>query len=402
MPWTVRLGWPLATEASPLTLTHPGMQPRTSPLLSVVIPTRERAQTLAFTLATALDQHSRDYEVVVSDNASTDSTAEVVARLKDGRVRYVHTGQRLSMCGNYEFALKHASGEYVVYIGDDDAVIPGALDRLLTHLRACAQPTIHMWPLHIYDWPVGGRPARVAYLAPAREPSILDLKAKARFVISMGGWRYGDLPSPYHSAIPKHILDSIRSCTGKVFHSTQPDVFTGMAIPAFADQAVNLGQTVTLNGRSAQSNGLGFVQRNALANIERFIREYGDYQFHSALYPEVPAAANMIPDAVLMACDLFPQVYAGSDFNFSAMWAYICRLGFVSHGEVLRHRAAIAQRHPFSLASFLSMSAVHELSTLRRTVLNQFMPLGELKHRTPDNIHDFVRTLAPSRGPAPT
>ena len=124
------------------------------------------------------------------------------------------------------------------------------------------------------------------------------------------------------------------------------------------------------------------------------------YQFHPALYPQVPVAANMIPDAVLMARDLFPQVYAGSEFNFSAMWAYICRLGFVSNSEVLRHRAAIARSHPFSLASFLSRSAVHELSAVRRTVLNKFMPLGELKHRTPDNIHDFVRTLAPSRGPA--
>lgn len=372
------------------------MQPRIKPLLSVVIPTRERAQTLAFTLATALDQESRDYEVVVSDNASADHTADVVEGMQDGRVRYFHTGQRLSMCGNYEFALEQAAGDYVVYIGDDDAVIPGALDRLLKHLRAAPEPLIHMWPLHIYDWPVDGRPARVAYLAPTRDPSKLDLKAKARFVASVGGWRYGDLPSPYHSAIPTRILDSIRSRTGKVFHSTQPDVFTGMAIPAFADHAINLGQTVTLNGRSAKSNGLGFVQRNARANIERFIKEYGDYRFHSSLYPDVPGAANMIPDAVLMARDLFPEVYAGTDFNYSAMWAYICRLGFVSHAEVLRHRAAIGRQHPFKPASFLSMSAVHELSAIRRTVLNQFMPLGDLRHHTPDNIHDFVRTLSPS------
>ena len=378
------------------------MQSFDKPLLSVVIPTRERAATLAFTLATALDQKSADYEVVVSDNASEDGTRAVVtARAADDpRVRYANTGRRLSMCGNYEFALEQTRGDYVVYIGDDDAVIPGALDRLLSHLRVASEPLIHTWPLHIYDWPVDGKPAQVAYLAPTRPPFELDLKAKARFVISVGGWRHGDLPSPYHSAIPTHLLDAIRARTGKVFHSTQPDVFTGMAIPAFADRAVNLGQTVTLNGRSARSNGLGFVQRNALPNIERFIREYGDYRFHPTLYPGVPGAANMIPDAVLMARDMFPDLYAGTPFDYSAMWAYVCRLRFVSHSEVLRQHRAIARQHPFKLSTFLSMSAVHELSAVRRSVLNRFMPLGSLRQHTPDNIHDFVRMLAASPLPA--
>jgi len=375
------------------------MQPFDKPLVSVIIPTRERADTLAFTLATALDHQSRDYEVVVSDNASADHTRTVVERFQDGRIQYFNTGRRVSMCGNYEFALEQARGDYVIYIGDDDAVIPGALDQLLARFRVAQEQVIHMWPLHIYDWPVDGKPAHVAYLAPVREPTELDLKAKARFVVSVGGWRYGDLPSPYHCAIPKRILDAIRQRTGKVFHSTQPDVFTAMAIPAFADRAINLGQTVTLNGRSARSNGLGFVQRSALANIERFIREYGDYRFHPTLYPGVPGAANMIPDAVLMARDLFPEVYGGVDFNYSAMWAYICRLRFVSHRDVLRQRAGIRRQHPFRISSFLSMSAVHELSAVRRTMLNRIMPLGSFRQHTPDNIHDFVRALAKAPNP---
>ncbi len=363
-------------------------------LLSLVVPTRERAQTLAFTLATALDQHSLDYEVVVSDNASTDDTRAVVDRLDDERIRYFNTDQRLSMCGNYEFALERARGVYVIFIGDDDAVIPGALDHLLSLLRAASQPTIHTWPLHIYDWPVDGKPARVAYLAPVRAQTELDLKAKARFVISMGSWKYYELPSPYHSAIPRQILTAIRERTGRVFHSTQPDVFTAMAIPAFADRAVNIGQTITLNGRSAQSNGLGFIKRSALANIERFIREYGDYQFHPTLYPGVAGPVNMIPDAALVARDLFPELYAGVAFNYSAMWAYVCRMRFISHADVMRMQFQIRHRHPFSLTAFLALSAVHEMSVVRRKVLNRLTPLGELKVHTPDNIQEFVRTLA--------
>ncbi|RYG57316.1 MAG: glycosyltransferase, partial [Alphaproteobacteria bacterium] len=141
-----------------------------TPIVSVLVPTRERANTLKSTLASALDQKSPDYEVVVSDNCSQDDTAVVVAGLNDPRVQYFKTSSRLSMCDNYEFALEKARGTYVIIIGDDDAIIPGALDELIATLKAAPTPTIHMWPLHTYDWPTTDRPARADYLAPRVAP----------------------------------------------------------------------------------------------------------------------------------------------------------------------------------------------------------------------------------------
>lgn len=376
------------------------MTPDGAPLLSLIIPTRERARTLSYALATALDQRSQAFEVVVSDNASADETRTVVEGFDDPRVRYFNTGGRLSMCDNYEFALERARGVYVVIIGDDDAVFPGALDLLLSRLDAEQEPVIHMWPLNVYDWPHDGRGAKVAYLAPTRPPSEMDLKARARFVVSVGGWKYYELPSPYHCAVPRWILSAIRERTGRVFHSTQPDVFTAMAIPAFVDRAVNIGRPVTLHGRSSQSNGLGFVKRSAIANIERFIREYGDYAFHETLYPGVAGAANMIPDAVLKARDLFPELYSGQPFNYSAMWAYVCRLRFASHATVLNHRAGIRKRQPFSVEKFLLFSLVHELSAIRRKALDLVTLSAPSERHPPDNIQEFARRLARVGEPA--
>jgi glycosyltransferase involved in cell wall biosynthesis len=370
------------------------------PKISLIIPTRERADTLAFTLRTALAQNTRDYEVIVSDNASTDATRDVVQGFTDPRVRYVNTGRRLSMCDNYEFGLEHATGQYTVYIGDDDAVMPGGLDDLVATLDALQAPTIHMWPLHVYDWPVGRRPAHVEYLAAPREPAPIDLKSKGRFVLSVGGWKYGEMPSVYHCAVPRVHLDGIRARTGRVFHSTQPDVFTALALPAFADVAINLGRSITFNGRSARSNGLGFVDRSARQNIERFIAEYGDYNFDPSLDPAVGGAANMIPDAVLLACRLFPELYDSRDFNFSAMWAYVCRLGFVSHGTVLRSAAAIRRRQKFRVSAFLFYSAIHQAGALRRNYLNARLERGPFERHTPDNIFDFASALvAAGRSP---
>ena len=96
----------------------------TKPFISVIIPTRERADTLLFAIKTAFDQNSDDYEVIVSDNFSQDNTKEVVESFSDPRLVYVNSGRRLSMCDNYEFGLEHARGEYIIFIGDDDAIMP--------------------------------------------------------------------------------------------------------------------------------------------------------------------------------------------------------------------------------------------------------------------------------------
>jgi hypothetical protein len=297
------------------------------------------------------------------------------------------------MCDNYEFALSQARGKFVIFIGDDDAVMPRALDKLITILRGGPARMIYMWPLHIYDWPIGSQPARVAHLARGKAATQIDLKRKAATVMRLGGWKYYELPSPYHCAVPKTILDAIRLRTGRVFHSTQPDVFTAMAIPAVADRAQNVGFTITLNGRSARSNGLGFVSQSALPNIERFIGEYGDYKFHPSLYPGVSGAAKMIPDAVLVAQELFSDFYGNVGFNYDSMWAYVCRLGFVSRSQILQSTKEIRKSHRFNPAIFLMYSVVHDIAANRRRLLDHLTPMGSLKVHAPDNIFDFVKIL---------
>ncbi|MDD5273647.1 MAG: glycosyltransferase family 2 protein, partial [Methylovulum sp.] len=123
------------------------------PLISIVIPTRERAYTLKYTLQTALDQANDNFQIVVSDNFSQDNTKEVVDAFADPRITYVNTGNRLSMCDNWDFAFNYVKGEYVIYIGDDDGVMPGAINKLETIIKATPS-LIYNWELHSYIWPI--------------------------------------------------------------------------------------------------------------------------------------------------------------------------------------------------------------------------------------------------------
>ena len=106
-----------------------------APKLTVIIPTRERSDTLMHTLRTLVDQDYRDCEFIVSDNHSQDNTKQVVQDFSDPRICYINTGKRVSMSKNWEFALEHARGSFVTYIGDDDGFIPGALSGAMAILE---------------------------------------------------------------------------------------------------------------------------------------------------------------------------------------------------------------------------------------------------------------------------
>ncbi len=70
-------------------------------LISIVIPTRERAEVLRHSLASCTRIVDSEVEIVVSDNASLDDTAAVVAANGDKRIRYLRTPKRCSMSENF-------------------------------------------------------------------------------------------------------------------------------------------------------------------------------------------------------------------------------------------------------------------------------------------------------------
>ena len=87
---------------------------------TIVIPTRERADTLAHTLANVVLQDYGNFQILVSDNASDDDTREVVQSFTrtHNNIRYINTNQRLSMSHNWEFALSHIDDGWVIFLGE--------------------------------------------------------------------------------------------------------------------------------------------------------------------------------------------------------------------------------------------------------------------------------------------
>jgi glycosyltransferase involved in cell wall biosynthesis len=118
-----------------------------SPLLSICIPTYNRAELLAQALDSVLPQvcDNPQVEVLVSNNASTDTTGAVVQDYQAHypQIRYHRHAQNEGFDGNIAACIEQAHGEYLSFFSDDDLALPGVFAAILNAL-------IHHQPAILY------------------------------------------------------------------------------------------------------------------------------------------------------------------------------------------------------------------------------------------------------------
>jgi glycosyltransferase involved in cell wall biosynthesis len=107
-------------------------------LLTIAIPTYNRAPTIERLLAVLLEQTRGEerVELLVSDNASTDGTREVIKTYQNRglAIRYILNETNLGADRNILQCFEQANGQYVWIFSDDDLLLPGALERILSAL----------------------------------------------------------------------------------------------------------------------------------------------------------------------------------------------------------------------------------------------------------------------------
>jgi glycosyltransferase involved in cell wall biosynthesis len=108
----------------------------TSPRVTVVIPTFNRARFLPVAIDSVLAQTYGDFRLLVADNASTDETAELVARYDDPRIDYVRRPENVGITANHNLALRDVASEYCLIVPDDDVLFPQILERTVAALDA--------------------------------------------------------------------------------------------------------------------------------------------------------------------------------------------------------------------------------------------------------------------------
>ena len=100
-----------------------------SPLVSVVIPTYNRADLVPRAIHSVLAQSYAPVEVIVVDDASTDGTATVMAGITDPRVTYIRCSANRGVSAAKNIGVRASKGELLAFLDDDDVWLPGKLEK---------------------------------------------------------------------------------------------------------------------------------------------------------------------------------------------------------------------------------------------------------------------------------
>ena len=110
---------------------------RSKPRVSIGLPVRNGARYLGEAVDSLLRQSYTDFELIISDNASTDQTEEICRdyAAKDPRVRYYRSTQDVGLANNYNYLFMRARGEYFKWAAADDVHEPDYVARCLDVLE---------------------------------------------------------------------------------------------------------------------------------------------------------------------------------------------------------------------------------------------------------------------------
>jgi len=106
---------------------------RDSPLVSVIIPTYNRAKYVTQAIDSVLAQTYRNYEIIVVNDGSTDNTREVLKRYGDN-IRYIYQ-ENAGGAAARNTAIKAAKGQWIAFLDSDDEWLPEKLATQMAHLR---------------------------------------------------------------------------------------------------------------------------------------------------------------------------------------------------------------------------------------------------------------------------
>lgn len=106
------------------------------PRVSIGMPLYNAERYLEETLDSILAQTFTDFELIISDNASTDSTDEICRRYAatDSRIRYSRNARNMGAAFNYNLTFELASGAYFRHNAYDDTLAPAYLERCVAVL----------------------------------------------------------------------------------------------------------------------------------------------------------------------------------------------------------------------------------------------------------------------------
>jgi len=234
------------------------------PLLSIAIPTFNRSVYMIKCLMSILEIEG-NIEVVISDSSSDKLLKNLLEKdfnyfLEDSRLKYLYTDETLDMTSNLNRAIEHCTGHYVIFLGDDDTLVP----EILQYLELFKKMKIELISPNVvvnYAWPdfstkyfKNGHKSNL-YID-YNEPFIKKVSTSLAYNEALKNCFQGTegLPKLYHGFVSRKLLLNIKNKTNNFLHGSTPDMSAAVGLCFVADNFIQCNFPLTIPGASGMSN----------------------------------------------------------------------------------------------------------------------------------------------------
>ena len=128
---------------------------KTEPKVTIGLPVYNGEKFLRRRIDSVLSQSFKNFEFIISDNASSDSTQAICEEYakKDSRIRYIRQEKNSGPNWNFNFVIKEAKSEYFAWVAADDVILPEFLEMNIRVLESAKNVVGSISKVKLYDLP---------------------------------------------------------------------------------------------------------------------------------------------------------------------------------------------------------------------------------------------------------
>jgi glycosyltransferase involved in cell wall biosynthesis len=231
---------------------------------TIIVPTRNTAKDLVFTVKSILANKYENFELIVSFNNMKVNNIKFLNKIKDKRLKIFFTPANFSMVKHYEWVLKKAKGEWVSIIGDDDAIVSNFFETIDEKMKIFYDKKIQAISINSSNYYYEGvqsvyGPTVFRYY---NHDSTMIRDSRTNLIrVMLGLMPYQRLPGIYVSGvIKKDLIDKITKLSNnKFFHEPNPDVYSAIIISLFIKNYLRIEKPLFLVGTSKKSNAYKLI-----------------------------------------------------------------------------------------------------------------------------------------------
>ena len=266
------------------------------PVLSIIIPTRNRHEYLVPTLRTIVKKTNA--ELVVCDNSDHPLSEEQLQEFQNLKnFIYRHSSDYLSVVDNFKNAFEISSGEYIIFIGDDDCIGPD-IEKIVNWAKSENIEALISYKSRFianYFWPnvrskyFGSKYAGRLFLEKfSGRVELINGKQAIASTLKNPGAGLGDMLRAYHGIISRALTSRVIDKYGILFGGVSPDIFSGTLLSYESRRSVAIDYPFVIPGASPKSTaGEGAAREDTGSLHERdHIKRFGSNLKWDSRIPE--------------------------------------------------------------------------------------------------------------------